>query len=339
MATFSWTGGYGRYSAARHWDPRGVPGPGDTAAVASGEAVLRWQDVRATVLLGNTDASAPPALDLRNASLSALTMPDSLPRPVNNTIPIVPEYATVNVWGDSSIGAINVGDQSNTDRAPDPYGHGPIGAPETLTVNLNGRATLTTGFDIKFGTTLTVNGGGRSSFNAADSTLEGSKAVINAPLGGQGTVTMTNGAVDYTGNAATGSLELGGSVGAGDTIDVRLGYLQIDKPLEFAGQVDLFANNNPVPGSPPAFGPQSVLLKGLMATSYSFDNNSHVMTLFDGSDVVDQVRFTPDVAAPFFGPSSAASGDSSVAQTADGVFFRGGLSHYPDGATVLPLQS
>ncbi len=339
MATFNWTGGYGKYSAARHWDPRGVPGPGDTAAIASGEAVLRWQDVQATVLLGNTDPSAPPALDLRNASLSALTMPDSLSQPVNNTIPIVPEYATVNVWGNSSIGAINVGDQANTVRAPDPYGHGPIGAPERLTINLNGRATLTTSFDIKYGTTLTVNGGGRSSFDATDSTIEGGKAVINTPLGGQGTVTMTNGAVDYTGSADTGSLELGSSVGAGETINVHMGYLLIDKPLEFAGQIDLFANGAPVAGSPPAFGEQSVLLKGLTATSYAFDDNSHVMTLFDGSDVVDQVRFTSDVAAPFFGASTAASGDSSVAQTADGIFLRGNLSHYPDGATVLPLQT
>ncbi len=339
MATFTWMGGYGKYSAARHWDPRGIPGAGDTAVIANGEAVLRWQGVQATVLLGNTDAAAPPALDLRHSSLSALTMPDSLSQPVNNTVPIVREYATVNVWGDSSIGAINVGDQSNTVRAPDPYGHGPIGAPETLTLNLNGRATLTAGFDIKLGTTLTVNGGGRSSFDATDSTIEGGRAVINAALGGQGTVTMTNGAVDYTGNATTGVLELGGSVGSGDTINVRLGYLLIDKPLEFAGQIDLFANDAPVLGSPPAFGPQSVLLKGLMATAYSFDNDSHVMTLLNGPDVVDRVRFTPDVTAPFFGPSSIASGDSSVAQTADGVFLRGGFSHYPDGATVLPLQT
>jgi hypothetical protein len=339
MTTFSWTGDYGRYSAARHWGPRGVPGLGDTAVVASGQVVLRRQDVQATVLLGNTDPGAPPALDLRNSSLSALTMPDSLPQPFDNTIPIVPEYATVNVRGDSSIGAINVGDQLNTNRAPDPFGHGPVGAPDTLTVNLAKGATLTAGFDIKYRTDLTINGGDQALFNATDSTIEGGTAVIHTPLGGQSTIFMTNGPIEPSASAVAGSLELGSSVGAGDTINVRMGYLQIDKPLEFAGRVDLFDNIDAAPGDRYSFGPQSILLKNIFATSFSFDDASHVLTLFQGSDVVDQLRFTPGVRASFFKDNTALPGDTNVARTDYGVFLRGAYSMFPDNATALPMQT
>lgn len=339
MATFSWTGDYGKYSAARHWGPRGVPGPGDTAVVANGQVVLRRQDVQATVLLGNSDPGAPPVLDLRNSSLSVLSMPDGLPQPFNNTIPIVPGYATVNVRGDSSIGAIDVGDQLNTNRASDPFGHGPVGAPETLTVNIAKGATLTAGFDIKYRTDLTINGGDEALFNATDSTIEGGKAVIHTPLGGQSTILMTNGPVEPTFSAVAGSLELGSSVGAGDTINVRMGHLMIDKPLEFLGRVDLFDNTDPAPGDRYSFGPQSILLKNIYATSFSFDDGSHVLTLFRGSDVLDQLRFTPGVTASFFEDSTALPGGTNVARTDNGVFIRGAFSLFPDNATVLPMQT
>lgn len=213
MATFNWFGGTGRYSGTHHWDPRGVPGPGDTAVVAGGEAVLLRQDVQATVLLGGNDAGSQPVLDLRNSSLGTVTMPDNLVKPVDMTVPIPPEYGTINVWGQSSIGAITLGDYEAQRRVPPPYGHPSIGAPETLAVNLNGRAALCAGFDVKYGSTLTISGGARSAFVAADSTIEAGRVVINAPLAGQGTISMIAGPTTYTLEAEPGSLELGGRVG------------------------------------------------------------------------------------------------------------------------------
>ena len=340
MATFNWFGGYGRYSGARHWDPRGVPGQGDTAVVAGGEVVLRWQDVQATVLLGGTDAGSQPVLDLHSSSLGTLTMPDNLQKPVDVTVPIPPEYGEIDVWGQSSIAAINLGDYESQVRAPPPYGHPSIGAPETLTVNLHGRAALSTGFDVKFGSALTVNGGARSSFNATDSTIEAGRVVINAPLSGQSTIAMIAGPTTYTFDADPGSLELGGGVGDGTTIDIRIGNLQIDKPLEFQGQVYFDPTQNTAGQSPYILGPQSALLQGLSATSFRFDDDSHTMTLLNGDTAVDQIRLPGIVSAMLEppGPGATAAAAIRVAQTADGVVLRGGYS-YGTADTLIPLQT
>lgn len=335
MATSTWFGGYGRYGAARHWDPRGVPGSGDTAVIDGGEVVARRQDIAATVKLGGLDAGSQPVLDLHNSSVSRLTMPNDLPQQPYRTIQSPPEYGTVNVFGHSSIGSLDIGAYANMNRAPDPYGHGPLTARDNLTVALNGSATLNTAFDVKDGSTLTVNGTGTSSFNAANSTIEGGRVVINAPLAGSGTVFMTNGAVEYYGAAQPGTLELGGSVGTGETIDIRMGHLQIDKPMAFAGQIDIRADES-IPGQYYAFGSQSVTLAGLAATAYSFDDSSHTMTLFNGGSAVDQVHFTPDIVAASFGPGY--SGHIGVAQLdGGGVFLRGQGTGYPTGAVEIPM--
>ena len=336
MATSTWFGGYGRYGAARHWDPRGVPGAGDTAVIGGGEAVVRHGDVLATVVLGSLDAGSEPVLDLHNSSVSQLTMPADLPQQPYATAQSPPEYGTVRVFGHGSVGRLDIGAYANMVRAPDPYGHVALTAQDRLTVALQGSATLDTAFDVKDGSTLTVNGTEASSFNAANSTIEGGRVVVNAPLTGSGTILMTNGDVQYYGAAESGTLELGGSVGAGDTIDIRMGALQIDNPMAFAGQIDIRADES-VPGQPYTFGAQSVMLENLSATAYSFDDASHTMTLFNGADAVDQVRFTPDVTAAFFGPGY--SGHIGVAQTAEGVFLRGQGTGYPTGAVEIPVQT
>ncbi len=336
MATSTWFGGYGRYGAAQHWDLRGVPGAGATAVIDGGEVVVRHGEVAATVVLGGLDEGSQPVLDLHNASVSQLTMPADLPQQPYTTDQSPPEYGTVRVFGHSSIGSLDIGNYANMVRAPDPYGHGPLTAPDKLTVALNGSATLDTAFDVKDGSTLTVNGAETSSFNAANSTIEGGRVVVNAPLAGRGTILMTNGDVYYYGAAQTGTLELGGSVGAGETIDIRMGHLQIDQPMAFAGQIDIRADES-IPGQYYSYGAQSVALEGLTATAYSFDDLSHTMTLFNGETAVDQVHFTPDIVAASFGPGY--SGHIGIAQTAEGVFLRGQYTGYPTGATEIPMQT
>ena len=241
------------------------------------------------------------------------------------------------MFGHSSIGSLDIGNYANMVRAPDPYGHGALTAPDTLTIALDGSATLDTAFDVKDGSTLTVGGAGTSSFNAANSTVEGGRVVVNAPLGGDGTILMTNGDVEYYGAAQPGTLELGGSVGAGDTVDIRIGHLQIDNPMAFAGQIDIRASED-VPGQLASYGAQDVTLEGLTATAYSFDDLSHTMTLFNGATAVDQVRFTPDITASSFGPGF--SGHIGVAQLdGGGVFLRGQYDGYPASSTEIPMQA
>ena len=332
MTTFNWFGGYGRYAAARFWDPRGVPGAGDTAAVGAGEVVVAGRQVGATVLLGGPDSGGQPVLDLRNASLAGLSMPNALPPPSYEIVTSPAQFGTVNVRGHSSVGSIGIGNFSSTTRGPIGIGHGPLTAPDVLTVNLEGRATLATRFDVKDGSTLTVNGGDRSSFDAGASVIEGGAVVINAPLNGQGTILMTYGLSDLSGFGDAGSLKLGGPVGAGETIGIKVGNVVIDRPMEFAGTLDF----QPDVGSGGVHytATQGVLLKGLAASSYAFDDAAHTLTLFNGDAVLDTVHFSQNTTSGSFHMGQFASID--VLQTGSDVYLRGRYNFA--GGTEIPLH-
>ena len=342
MSSFTWFGGAGPYTAARFWSPRGVPvGANDTAVVGAGEAVVPGRPFAATVVLGGTNAKAPPALDLINASVAGLTMPNGLPAgPYATYAPQASpaEYGTVNVAGHSGIGRIAIGANSGLDRGPLPSGHGPLTAPDNLQVNLTGRgAVLDTSFDVREGSALTVAGGTGSSLNAGASTVWGGKAVISAPLTA-GRITMTYGAVSHEGFADVGTVELGGRVGAGATIDLDVGKLLIDKPLQFAGTLNI---RNPEgssdPHGPSYIGAQDVMLQGLHASSYAFDDATHRMTLFAGNAVLDTIQFSKATASNSFHMGPYAYVD--VVQTAQGVQLRGFIDTSPAGSTEIPLHT
>ncbi len=334
MATYKWSGANGLWGALQYWTPvdgpAAVPGAGDTAVIQAGEAAVQGLRGTATVRLGSADGTAAPVLDLGGSTVSLLTMPNGLPAQPFATVASPAKYATVNVSGQSRIGSIAIGASADIVRAPAPYGHGALKAPDNLTVNLAAQAVLGAGFDVKDGSTLTVNGDTTTGFNVGASTIEGGQVVIGAPLAGTGTVTMTNGAVvTPTGDADAGTLELAQRVGAGVTIGIRMGTLLLDKPQLFAGTVGLRASEGS--GST---GPQSVLLRGLTASSFGFDDAAHRMTLWSGSAVLDTVQFTADTVSASFKTGPYASVD--VLQTADGVLLRGLYSTSPAGALELP---
>ena len=343
MATYDWLGGYGRYSAARHWDPSGVPGIGDKATIAGGEVVLRRQSVQAVLSIGAADASSPPALDLRDASAVSVAVPGNsyvlYVSDPNTAAQPDPRYATINVAGDSSLGSLGIG----------ALGDGPAEAD----VNLGAGATLTTGFFVGNGSTLNVNGADSASLSLADSPtgsqIRGGRVVADAPIAGQGTIYMDGPFVPglrlplptgFIPHAA--SLEVGSGVGSDVTVAIRAGNLQIDNPMAFAGRVDLISN---LPSPTTLFindaGPQSVMLEGIAATSYGFDDASHTMTLFNGAAAVDQLGFTSDITARSFAPDGSGGSESAigVAQTASGVL----LSHLPasaaDSAVPIPMRT
>ncbi len=335
MTTFNWFGGHGNYAAARFWNPRGVPGSGDTAVVGSGEVVVAGRQVGATVLLGGPDSGGQPVLDLRRASLAGLSMPNALPPPpynTYNTLTSPTQYGTVNVRGQSSIGSIDIGNFSSQSRAPAGIGHGPLTAPDVLTVNLEGQARLATRFDVKDGSTLTVNGGDQSSLDAGASVIEGGTVVVNAPLNGQGTILMVNGLGSHEGYGHAGSLELGGPVGPGETIGIDVGNVVIDRPMEFAGILDF----QPDVGSHMSHdtATQGVLLKGLTASSYAFDDAAHTLTLFNGDAVLDTIRFSQNTTSGSFHMGKFASID--VLQMGGDVYLRGAYN-FAEG-TEIPLH-
>ena len=338
MSLFNWFGGTGQYAAARLWSPRGVPGAGDTAVVAAGDVSVQGRQVGATVVLGGTDAGAPPVLDLRSATLAGLTMPADLPGQPYATLDSPAEYGTVDVRGHSGIGSIEVGAFADpvTD-APYPYGHGPLYAPDSLAVNLAGRATLDAAFDVKDHSTLTVSGGAGSRFNAGSSMIEGGNVVVDAPLDG-GTVTMTAGVVFHEGFADQGTLELGGSVGAGVGIDIDVGKLLIDKPLDFAGTLNIRgAEGSGDPSASSYTATQDVMLRGLAASSYAFDDATHRLTLFDGDAALDTIQFSDATTSGSFKMGPYVSVD--VVQTTQGVQLRGIMDYSPANSTEIPLHA
>lgn len=299
-----------------------------------------------TIDAGSTDAGSQPALDLDNSSAGTVRVPGNPYQPYISPAATVvqpaPDYATINVQGDSSITHLEVGSLTDGSAEAD--------------VNLGQGATLTATFFVGNGATLNVSGDDSSSLDLANSSptpseIRGGHMVVDAPVAGQGTIFMDGPYVPglriplpsgfIPGSA---SLEVGSSVGSDVTIAIRAGDLQIDNPMAFAGRIDLVASPPPMLPSyiytTPA-GPQSVTLEGVAATAYSFDDSSHTMTLFNGGDVVDQVGFTSDITASSFMPNGSSGPDNaiSVAQTAGGVF----LSHLPsstsDSATLIPMQT
>ena len=195
-----------------------------------------------------------------------------------------------------------------------------------------GQATLATRFDVKDGSTLTVNGGDQSSLDAGASMIEGGTVVVNAPLNGQGTILMVNGLGSHEGYGHAGSLELGGPVGPGETIGIDVGNVVIDRPMEFAGTLDF----QPDVGSGGAryTATQGVLLKGLTASSYAFDDAAHTLTLWSGDAALDTVQFSQGTTSASFHMGQYASID--VLQTDGGVYLRGGYN-FTQG-TEIPLH-
>lgn len=334
MATYIWSGANAHWNVLQDWipvdGPAALPGTGDTAVIQTGEVAVQSGRVTATVRLGSPNGAAAPVLDLSGSTVSLLTMPKGLPAQPYATVTSPTKYASVNVSGQSRIGSIAIGASADIVRAPAPYGHGALKAPDNMTVNLLAQAVLGAGFDVKDGSTLTVNGDTTAGFNVGASTVEGGHVVIGAPLGGTATITMTNGAVIApTGEADAGTLELAGRVGAGVTIDIRMGTLLLDKPQLFAGTLGIRASE----GSS-SYGPQSVVLKGLTASSFGFDDATHRMTLWSGNTVLDTLQFTAATTSASFKTGPYASLD--VLQTTDGVMLRGLYATSPAGAVELP---
>jgi hypothetical protein len=335
MATSTWFGGFGLFSDMADWQPSGVPGVGDLGIVDRGAVLAVRQHVAATIELNGGTEGRPAFLILADASVAAVSMPTALPEQPYTSTSAPAADGTIVAVGRDAIGTLTVGSYADPERAPPPYGHGPLAAPDHADIIVAPDAQLRAGFTVAWGSSLRIAGAAGAAFIATAGTLAGGDAMIAVPLEGRGSILLTNGPADYTGQAATGTLELGSAVGASETIAIRMGHLLIDRPLAFHGTLDIAPSENPA-GGVDRHGPQSVLLKGLTATSYGFDDGTHTLLLYAGDHVVDQVAFARDITASSFGTGFGAA--IGIAQTADGVFLRGQYSGYPPGATGIPLH-
>ena len=144
---------------------------------------------------------------------------------------------------------------------------------------------------------------------------------------------MVNGLGSLDGYGHAGSLELGGPVGAGETIGIDVGNVVIDRPMEFAGTLDFHPDFGDFRSHDTAT--QGVLLKGLTASSYAFDDAVHTLTLWGGDAVLDTVQFSQGTTSASFHMGQYASID--VLQTDGGVYLRGSYN-FAQG-TEIPLHA
>lgn len=156
----------------------------------------------------------------------------------------------------------------------------------TVVPNFVGDPHIRGGTLLAHPSTLTVTGGPGATFlnearwsngtygaGVSGMTLATAHVVLNANIVGQGGI-----------NLAAGSLEIGRSISAGQTIEQSGGVLTVDHPAQFAAHVDFFGGE--------------IDLKGLMnATSFAYANNLLTVYGAGGRTVLDRLAFTAN--SPF----------------------------------------
>ena len=167
-----------------------------------------------------------------------------------------------------------------------------IGTGDSLTVNLRAHSEWVGGFTSGIFSKVAVNGPGV--FDNTSSIVDGT-ATIGSNVVGTGTFSVTT----AHGQA---KLEFLHGVSAGQTVIDRgnvfhlggFGLVQADDPLAYHATTDL------------NFG--ELVLEGLKASSYSYNKNHALLTLFNGNKVVDALKVY--VPGPFTGPAVSQVGSS-----------------------------
>lgn len=179
------------------------------------------------VQLGSTNATGQPTLVLDNAALGPqLTL--SLLSPAGIAFA---SYATIEVQGYDTInGTILLGGRPLT--------------PEFLTVALGpfGQLNQFGTIDVLDGSGLTIKNEDAGAPGTLNNTglinLAGGNAVIMPDIVGYGTIKM-----NFISNVSASSVELGGAVARNQIVDVNDGRLQLDKPLQFLGDLYDFSGS------------------------------------------------------------------------------------------------
>lgn len=277
MTAKIWNMSYGLFPSGANWTPGGAPAAGDNFYVSGGTPVLFNQTfgsaaVRSSIGLTSTDASQPSRLVAWNTTLTNV-MIDNNPPPIPNPVGPPPAGYTTGRHGVLVVGGTTTND-GGTIMAGRGYLYSgqPLSgnsldiliAPQSTLINKGTIVAGPTG-----GNTMTVSGyGGSALENDGHILVNSGKVTISTDLTGTGSVEVTSG----SSHSASGSLELGAAVDAGQTINITFGSLQIDQPASFLGQVAL--------GS----GSGAVTLKGLQAESWDLSGNA--LEFFDAAGAV-----------------------------------------------------
>lgn len=309
MTTRVWVGGTGSLDDPNEWSPGGAPGPGDVAIIQIGEATVSMQRLDGFELQLQSEASVLDISDVQFGKSFILSVP---PGPGGT--------ATLNATGfNANFGTIEVVSPSGPQQFAPPF-----------TINMSDLAPSAdcAGAPAVFlnNGTILVDSGQPFAIVAQspDAVLINNGLMhldapfMNANIGvsvlGSGTI-ETGHPITPEASALLGAsipyIIFGGAVGAGqDLVFDGVAQIYVAKPSQFHALIHDF-EPNPSSSYVAAFFQPEIVLQNTQVTSYTVSHD--VLSLWDGSNLVAQLRFT-DFAYTKANFLVEASGNSTIVE-------------------------
>lgn len=262
MANKTWIGGFNGDDifTAQDWSPAGVPSAGDSLTLEFGSATLRNATLPGLAFGGVALDPQPAILNLVGATKTGVGG-----GAFNGT------HGIINITG---IADLSVGLLSSY-------------VPSTLIENVGQNSAVIETLSMGSRDFVTVNAADSSStfIHLGETRVSGgSHLVINPNVVGAGTFDL-----DPVGRLGYSTLEFGGNVGRGETINVSFqGGLTVDHAKGFNAQINL----GDVPkGLGGGFGGSYVNFKDILsADSYSYQND--LLSFYKGNTAINQFSFS-----------------------------------------------
>lgn len=296
-----------------------VQGGTGTITLETGTVVVADRAVPEVFLIGNTDKELAPTLDLTDAAVTLETI---------RAAPPAGGGAAPGEWGKISVAGVALVDATVGLFTPkaEPGAATATYQPGFLTVTLAQDATLSGIFDLRNGG-LAIKGDATSALEDFGLIVHGTdvnfhvtglspdlfpvtaSGSLDAPVTGDSVVFMAAGQPDAQGRLFGGQMSFRQGAGEDVTVFVQAGSVGVYRPAEFHATVDLFEYEGVVAADvgDPDTGPvtlppvaQNLFLRDLQATSWGFDDATHTMTLYDGTQAVSQVHFADHITADDF---------------------------------------
>jgi len=301
MATArTWNGGVADFLDPNAWTPFGVPSPHDALTIHTGISVAQHLTIDQSIFFRHSQFSPDPVPEL--------------------AISDVKISADSKIYTDNILVALPVleflpGGHGRIEASGHNINYGTIGAysrdvvsiGSTLDIDLKAglfvnEGTLHTDFISSLNVTATEDAVLKN--NGTIDATEG-RMVIDARIIGDGLIQMGNagGHLQFLhGSPVIAHVELGGSVGKNQTVDIFQGRLTIDDVSSFHADIKDFSHLDFA-----GFPLEAIILKGVDVTSFSYrnSNGSGVLTLKSGDDVVGKLSFLGDYSEASFHTSYA----------------------------------
>jgi hypothetical protein len=286
-------GGNNQASNPMDWSPQGAPQPSDGSLqviASAGSPQPATMNIR-----GNDLAGVPLTVygDTLTANLSHRAVVSSGVGGYGgggNAVFNVSQRSELAVVTNRGSATVNLSQNSNL-NADAEYGsgitanisgndtfHAIIGSPfGTFTANLDQGARLSGTFSGRGSSSLTINGGARSTLDNNGDSFAAQRTRLNVDVSGSGTIT--------TFHASGEVLEFVKSVGPHQSVFAD-NLVKVDQPNQFAANITLASPQNPPAGSAATSG---IDLSGLAnADSYTFKND--MLNIWSGNKIIDTLR-------------------------------------------------